>query len=283
MHTGLWFALAYGSVIAVQYAKEPREELMSSRELSVIAPCLNEEGNVDRLIGQTLQTLDEHGIEGEIVLVDDGSVDGTAERVQSHADRDARVLCVRHPSNRGIVSAWISGLEASSGRFVCLIDADLQNRPGDIARLYAAHQFGNDLVQGVRHPSQGARRLLLFSRALNVLLNAAFLTHLRDSKSGFILCRRETLTAILTHRFWYRYFQCFVGASAAHHGCRIVEVDTIFDDRRAGESFLRRVPLGVSLRILWEILKFRLETLPLAGASRAIIVPELDPTESEEP
>jgi glycosyltransferase involved in cell wall biosynthesis len=247
---------------------------MPAIDLSVIAPCLDEEGNVDQLASRTLQTFDTHGINGQLVLVDDGSTDTTWDRIEEWAAKDARVRGVRHSRNQGIVPAWLSGLDASSGRRVCLIDSDLQNRPEDIARLAAAHVSPNHVVQAVRHPSRGVRRLYYFSRSLNLLLNTAFQMRLRDNKSGFVLCHRDVLGAILAHRFTYKYFQCFVGASAAALGLQIVEIDTAFDDRRAGHSFLRSFPLGPSTRILWEILKFRVETLTRTSSERAVALPK---------
>jgi phenylacetate-CoA ligase len=243
-------------------------------DLSVIAPCLNEEGNVHELVSRTLQTFDVAGITGQLVLVDDGSTDTTWTRIQTCAARDVRVVGVRHPRNRGIVSAWLSGLDASSGHRICLIDSDLQNHPEDIATLAAAHVNPTCVVQAVRHPSRGVRRLYYFSRSLNFLLNSAFHIRLRDNKSGFVLCRKEVLAAILEHRFTYKYFQCFIGVSAAALGLEIVEIDTPFDDRRSGQSFLPRVPLGPSVRIVWEILKFRVETFSRTHSERAVTVPK---------
>jgi glycosyltransferase involved in cell wall biosynthesis len=243
-------------------------------DLSVIAPCLDEEGNVQELVSRTLQTFDTAGINGQLLLVDDGSTDATWARIQACAARDVRVIGVQHPQNRGIVSAWLSGLQASSGERVCLIDSDLQNRPEDIARLAAAHVKLNDVVQAVRHPSRGVRRLYYFSRSLNLLLNVAFHMRLRDNKSGFVLCRKEVLSAVLEHRFAYKYFQCFIGASAAALGLQIIEIDTSFDERRSGHSFLARMPLGPSVRIIWEILKFRVETLTRTHSDSAMAVPK---------
>jgi phenylacetate-CoA ligase len=234
--------------------------------LSVIAPCLNEEANVGPLAARTLAVLSSLPASAELVLVDDGSTDGTWQRINDEAARDARVLGVRHASNRGIEAAWRSGLDRAAGDLVCLIDADLQNQPEDIARLYQAYvsHESADLVQAVRHPAEGARRLLYFSRALNRLLNVAFGTELRDNKSGFILCQRDVLTDILRHRYRYRYFQSFVGVVASARGYRIVEVDTVFHQRVAGQSFLSAFPLGVSLRIVAELVKMRWEL----GAAR---------------
>jgi glycosyltransferase involved in cell wall biosynthesis len=245
-------------------------------DLSVIAPCLNEEGNVDELVRRTLQTLDLHGIDGQLVLVDDGSTDRTWERIQRWASVDSRVVGVQHLRNQGMVAGWRTGLDASTGRRVCLLDSDLQNRPEDVARLAAAHSGRDVIVQGVRHPNRsGLNRLafasrLFFSRALNLLLNVVFRMRLRDNKSGFVLCHRDALAAVLSHRFNYDYFQCFVGPSAAALRLRFVEVDTRFDDRRAGHSFLRTVPVTPSLRILWEIVKFRVELWTRTADERTI-------------
>jgi phenylacetate-CoA ligase len=173
---------------------------------------------------------------------------------------DARVRGVRHPQNRGIAPAWRSGLQAARGSLICLIDADLQNRPEDIARLYHAYTDGGaDVVQGVRRPVCTLHRHRLFTSGLNALLNVAFRTRLKDNKSGFLLCAREALAVILQHRFTYRYFQAFVGVAAAARRLSIKEIDTTFDPRRNGVSFLARFPIRASLRIVWELLKFRTE------------------------
>jgi glycosyltransferase involved in cell wall biosynthesis len=228
--------------------------------LSVIAPCLNEEANVDLLVERTLAAFDALVIGAEIILVDDGSTDRTWERIQDRGRQDPRVRGVRHAVNRGMEAAWRSGLAAARGECVCLIDADLQNRPEDIALLYQAFERGwGDVIQAVRHAVATARQRCMFTRGLNWLLNSAFGMRARDNKSGFILCRREVLADILRHRGRYRYYQSFIGAAAHVRGYRLCEVDTMFDSRHGGQSFLRR-PIRASLRILWELAKFRAET-----------------------
>src|SRR5689334_18521274 len=101
--------------------------------LSVIAPCFNEEGNVALLVRRTLAAFDSMSTTAELVLVDDGSRDATWARIEegmaAHPDR---VVGKRHAQNQGIVGGWRTGLEASRGEHVCLIDSDLQNRPEDI-------------------------------------------------------------------------------------------------------------------------------------------------------
>ncbi|MBI1826546.1 MAG: glycosyltransferase family 2 protein [Planctomycetes bacterium] len=234
----------------------------SERALSIIAPCFNEEGNIDALVQRVLAALDAMHCDAELILIDDGSSDATWNRIQTREAQDGRVHGVRHSTNRGIVPAWRTGLAAARGTLVCLIDSDLQNRPEDISRLYDTYvEGGADIVQGVRHAAIGVTRLRLFSRGLNLLLNLMFCSRLRDNKSGFVLCERTTLERILSHRYQYRYFQSLIGVSALANGLRIAEVDTVFEPRVSGQSFLSRFPVIVSLRIVWELLKFRVETL----------------------
>ncbi len=236
---------------------------MADVELSIIAPCFNEEHNVDALVRRTLATFAQMGIRGELVLIDDGSRDKTWEHISAAMEaHPEEVRGVRHIKNRGIEGGWTSGLDNARADLVCLIDSDLQNRPEDVQLLWETYKRESvDMVQAVRHPQGVERRRLVFSSTLNVMLNVTFGTHLRDSKSGFILCRKEVFRAILDHKYRYRYFQSFIGAAAGVRQFRVAEVDTTFEQRRAGQSFLAGFPVKVVARIVWELAKFRVETL----------------------
>lgn len=243
---------------------------LSDVTLSVIAPCFNEEGNIDALVDRTLATFNEMKIDGELILIDDGSEDGTWARISGRAERDGRVNGQRQHVNCGIEAAWRKGLQASRGHLVCFIDSDLQNRPEDVALLFKAYiQNVPDLVQAVRHPVRGLRRRKLFSRGLNFLLNWTFGTKLRDNKSGFVLGRKLSVASLLEHRGNYRYFQSFIGAAAGARGYTVVEVDTEFDQRVSGTSFLGRFPILVSLRIIREMLQYKREVVAMLRANRS--------------
>jgi phenylacetate-CoA ligase len=224
-------------------------------ELSVIAPCYNEEGNLRELVNRLQTAFETKSIAGEILLVDDGSKDGTGALVDQLAREHPNVVAVHHETNRGIVAGWKSGLAASHGDLVCLIDADLQNLPEDVCRLHRELRVsGADVVQGFRS-SIGRLRdsRYLLSKTLNTILNVCFGMRLRDNKSGFIICRRDVLFDILRHRWDYYYFQSLIMISAKSKGYTIREIETLFESRLVGKSFIPRIPVAVIYRVLVDI------------------------------
>jgi len=226
-------------------------------ELSVIAPCYNEEGNLRELMNRLRTAFETKNIVGEVVLVDDGSKDGTGALVDQLAQEYPNVVAVHHDPNRGIVAGWRSGLEASHGDLACLIDADLQNLPEDVCRLYRELRVsGADVVQGFRS-SVGRLRdsRYLISKTLNAILNTCFGMRLRDNKSGFIICRRDVLSDILRHRSNYYYFQSLIMIAAKSRGYTIREIETLFESRLVGKSFIPRAPVLVICKVLIDILK----------------------------
>ncbi len=226
-------------------------------ELSVIAPCFNEEANIASLVARTLATFNTLGINAELVLVDDGSTDDTWPRIEKASREDARIRGVRHSANQGMEAAWRTGLDAARGRLTCLIDADLQYLPEDIARLY--HQYTrhtSDVVQGWRTSIDRDRDVrYICSIGLNVLLNILFGMKAKDNKSGFILTRREVLADILHHRFSYRFYQTFITIVAQSRGYSISQIEVFFDRRRGGVSFLKALPFRVIALALSDIIK----------------------------
>ena len=210
--------------------------------LSAIAPCFNESANVGSLIVRTLAVFDELGVSAELVCVDDGSDDGTRAAITARAGADERVRLVAHDRREGVRRAWRSGLAASKGTLVCLIDADLQCHPEDIRRLYQKYlREVPDVVQGVRRSARGIRRRRPPHPALNAVLNRVFGMRLRDAGSSFLLCRRDVLPNLLDLCAGRRRLRHLLAAAAHARGYTIAEVDTDYEARVAGRSVLRRV------------------------------------------
>ena len=209
-------------------------------ELSVIVPCFNEENNLDALARRVLAVFEKGGFEGELILVDDGSSDGTRAKIEDLETKFPNVVGQFHARNGGIAQAWKTGVAAARGRLAAIIDADLQYQPEDLLRLRRdLIETSVDIVQGSRS-SIGRERdaRYYYSRGLNTLLNLTFGMNLRDNKSGFVVCAREVLEDLMTFKGHYYYWQSFIMVAAHAKGYSYKETETLFENRRAGTSFL---------------------------------------------
>ncbi len=222
-------------------------------QLSIIAPCYNEEGNIAELARRVDACRDQLP-PFELVLVDDGSRDETWREIQKARERYPFVTPVRHVGNAGMVAGWRSGLAASRGRLVVTTDADLQYRPEDIAGLLEAMKRTDaDVVQGAREVEVNRSAMRRFLTAgFSWLLNFLFGMKLKDNKSGFLLYRREVMADVMRTRFHYRYLQHFVTVAAHAKGYRITQTMVVFDPRHAGESYISR-PMSFALRSLRDL------------------------------
>lgn len=232
------------------------------RSLSLVAPCLNEEGNLRELVERFFRCADERGLDVEVVLVDDGSTDSTWAVMNSLlSERGSSVVLVRHATNRGIPQGWLSGIQLATGRAVCLIDADLQNPPEVAFDLYDRFIVGDcDLVRAVRIPvSKSSRSRIMMSKTLNSILNVVFAMRSLDNKSGFVLASHQTISEVVHHRGQYRHFQTFIGVATHSRGFKVVEIDTPFEDRRSGFSFLTGRSWSVILDVLRDLSEARRE------------------------
>ncbi|MEO8359032.1 MAG: glycosyltransferase [Vicinamibacteria bacterium] len=226
-------------------------------ELSVVVPCYNEAGNLHELVDRLLIVFTKRKVRGEIVLVNDGSRDKTGEVIDALARDHPEVVPVHHEKNRGLAAGWDSGVAKATGVYVCLIDADLQYQPEDVARLHRELLHTRvDMVQG-RRSSIGRQRDSRYhlSRGLNLLLNTLFGMSLFDNKSGFVIARRETLADILHHRYKYAYFQTFIAVSAHAKGYSIRDIETVFETRLVGQSFIPSFPFSLILKVFPDLAK----------------------------
>jgi glycosyltransferase involved in cell wall biosynthesis len=160
----------------------------SPSSVSIVIPALNEADAIGEVVSRLRDQADWH----EILVVDDGSTDGTADRAAA-----AGACVIRHPYNKGNGAAVKTGIRRASGEFILVVDADGQHQPGDARRL--VERLGEyDLVIGSR---AGATQANVRRRLGNALLNwlASYLTGRRipDLTSGFRAARREPLAEFL--------------------------------------------------------------------------------------
>ena len=231
-------------------------EVPAPLTLSIVVPCFNEEFNLPELVDRVLLTLERGDLTGELVLVDDGSRDRTRQVIEEQEARHpGRVVGCFHAVNQGIAAAWKTGTARASGRYVVIIDADLQYQPEDILRLHRTLiESSVDVVQGWRSAvgrERGQRYYL--SRGLNFILNTTFGTNLRDAKSGFVICAREVMQDLLAYEGDYDYWQSFIMVAAHAKGYSYREVETLFEARRQGVSFLDTQAYRVSVKAFVDV------------------------------
>ena len=161
----------------------------------------------------------------------------------------------RHARNQGIAAGWKTGLSAARGKLVAILDADLQYQPEDVLRLKRELELSNvDIVQGWRSPvgrDKGPR--YYYSRGLNTILNSAFSMALQDNKSGFILTAREIFEDLLSFRGEYYYWQSFIMVAAHAKGYTYKQIETLFEPRREGKSFLENAPVKAVMKSFVDI------------------------------
>lgn len=223
--------------------------------LSAVFPVFNEADNVGPLLTEALDTLGRFADGFEIVIVDDGSTDNTADIVRSAAERDARVRLVAHPTNLGYGHALRSGLAHSRGDAVAWIDGDRQFRVADLSLLFG--RFGNaDIVAGRRIKRADPWHRLAIARVYKLVLRATFGLRVGDVDCGFKLYRREVVDAIipqLESRSAFVSPEILIRARA--EGYRIVEVGVPHHPRVAGRP--KGATPTVIARTLGEIARLR--------------------------
>src|SRR5262245_62018925 len=226
-------------------------------EISIIVPCYNEAENVIELAERARAMFEARGLAGEVVFVNDASTDHTGKLIDDLAAKYDFVRGVHHTTNKGIPGGWASGVQAARGRCIAIMDGDLQNLPEDVYRLYRQLKYSNaDIVQGWRsHIGRPRDFRYTMSRVLHHMLRGLFGMRLHDVKSGFLVCDREIFAHILRRRFSYYYFQTFIVVSAYHKGYRIEEIESLFEERKLGESFIASFPLKMILKNLVDVAK----------------------------
>jgi glycosyltransferase involved in cell wall biosynthesis len=218
------------------------------RQVSVVVPIYNEVENIPHLVPAVAGVLAEAGLDYELICVDDGSQDGSTERLRHLAQEryDLKVVILRR--NYGQTAAMAAGFDQATGAVVVTLDGDLQNDPQDIPRLLAKLDEGFDLVSGWRQARQdhGLTRLLP-SRVANWLIGQVTGVKLHDYGCTLKAYRRELLKDMNLYGELHR----FLPALAYIEGARIAELPVRHHPRRFGSS---KYGLGRTFRVMMDLL-----------------------------
>lgn len=202
-------------------------------DLTVVVPVYNEVGNVGLLFERCRPVLDETGGTWEIIFVDDGSTDGTFERLAGIHRDDARVRVIRLRKNFGQTAALAAGFDHTRGRRVITLDGDLQNDPRDIPEILAKMDEGYAVVSGWRKDRKEpflSRRLP--SIVANHLISALSRVPLHDYGCTLKGYDREVVDQLHIYAEMHR----FLPALASLTGARTAEISVRHHERHSGRS-----------------------------------------------
>lgn len=195
-------------------------------KISVVVPLFNEEDCVEPLQKQLAEALADWDY--EIVLVDDGSTDETAARVQ----RSDRVRLLRLQENTGQSAAMYAGIHAARGEIIAMMDGDLQNDPADIPKLAAEVESGVDLCCGYRAKRKDSAFKRFQSRIANFVRKRFTGDGVRDTGCSLKAMKRECRDALIPFRGMHRFIPALIKAG----GYEIAEVAVNHRPREHGES-----------------------------------------------
>jgi glycosyltransferase involved in cell wall biosynthesis len=201
-------------------------------DLTLVVPVLDEEGSLCELHRQISVAVEPLGLNYEILFVDDGSRDGTYERLRQLFEADPHVRVISFRRNFGKTAALVAGFRESRGEIIVTLDGDLQDDPQEIPRFLAMIADGHDLVVGwkrERHDPIGKR---LPSKVFNSVVRSSSGIPLHDFNCGFKAYRREVLDDLRLYGEMHR----FIPVLAAWKGYRVGELTVQHHERQYGVS-----------------------------------------------
>jgi glycosyltransferase involved in cell wall biosynthesis len=229
-------------------------------KLSIVMPVYNEKAYIEAIVARVLGVALPAGVTTELIIVDDGSRDGTRDKLAALAPReDLRVIL--HERNQGKGAALQTGFAAATGDFVLVQDADLEYDPADIPRLLEPVLAGKaDVVYGSRFITGSSRRVLYFwhsviNAKLTLICNVFTNLNLSDMEVCYKLIRRELLTRLRLRekRFGFEP-EVTIKLARLRPKPRFYEVGISYSGRTYAEG--KKIGFKDGLRALWCLLRY---------------------------
>lgn len=217
-------------------------------DVSVVIPVMNEFENLPILHRELSETFAPLGLDYELLFVDDGSTDGTTERLNEIAKEDPHVTIIEFRRNFGQTAAMQAGIQTARGDVMITMDGDLQNDPADIPMMLAEIEDGYDLIHGWRKERQDAfLNRKLPSRIANWLISKSTGFPIHDLGCTLKAIRRDVARELELYGEMHR----FIPILAHKRGARCKEVVTHHRARQFGET---KYGLGRTTRVILDLL-----------------------------
>jgi len=211
-------------------------------KVSIIIPTYKEKDNISKLFNRILNVFKTNKINGEIIVVDDNSQDGTEEVVNKYIKDNYPVKLIVRKDERGLASACLQGFKKAKGNIILVMDADFQHPPEKIPELINSIQKGADIAIASRYAQGGStgefsRGRNLVSKGASVLANMFFkeIKNIKDKESGFFAFKKEVIDGINLKPKGYKILLEILILGNYE---KIVEIGYEFGKRSAGESKL---------------------------------------------
>lgn len=228
-------------------------------EFSVVMPAYNNGHVVEEAISRVDAAVKQMGVEYELIVVDDGSVDDTRKKVANYANYNGHVKVVGYERNMGKGYAIKTGFQCATGKAVIFIDSDLDIDPGQILRYFKALNHGDIVISSKWHPRSNVEIPLLrrfLSHAFNVLVRLLTGVGLKDTQTGLKAVRRKALKGVFSRLAVKRYaYDVELLTLAKLNGLKVVELPVnvrirgLFNPKNVWGMFVDLLGITYRLRV----------------------------------
>ncbi len=200
--------------------------------ISIVVPAYNEQESLEPFFTVLIGAIKKLTKSYEIIFVDDGSTDDTLNILKEISERNSFMRIFSFRRNRGKSEALTLGFQVAKGEYVVTLDADLQDRPGEIGKLLTKIHEGYDIVSGWRKDRKDAKKMLFASRIFNSLARRVWGINLHDYNCGLKVYSREAAKSLRLYGGMHR----FIPLLCYENGFKVTEVVVEHDKRRFGYS-----------------------------------------------
>jgi len=234
--------------------------MLTKPELSIILPAYNEEDNIVKAISKVDTVASSLGFTYEIIVVNDGSNDGTEKRALEYAQNNNHVRVIGYPKNMGKGYAMKTGFMEAKGYAVIFLDSDLDIKPVRVKQYIQALDYGDIVIASKRHPNSHIEVPLLrrfLSLGFNLLVRLLTRLDVSDTQSGLKAMRKDSLEKVFSSLLVKRYaFDVELLAVANLHGLKIIEMPVnlkitngLFNPKEIFKMFIDLLAITYRIRI----------------------------------